>query len=371
MTPWQLFCQQVRYICRKELLAIWKDKAFRQILVVPTLVLGVIFGYTATFNVEDVTYAVLDQSHSEASTSLLATLDGTRFFHRVADLQNTAQLKDPIDREEAMVVLAIPSDFEEKLARGEKAPLQVITDGRNTMTASLASAYTSRVVQQWLEARTGQKPPLSVETRTWFNPNQLTLWYFAPGILGLMSFSQVILLAGMSVAREREEGTFEQLLVTPASPLVLLIGKAFPPVLVGLLQGTMLLLLDLFWFQVPFEGSYLTLYLVLLVYFLSSTGIGLSISSVCSSMQQVQVYTYVYLIPNALLSGVATPVRNMPQFLQILTYADPLRFALDAIRRIYFEGAGLGTIAPDLLPMAVVAVLTLWLAAVLFRKNLG
>ncbi len=115
----------------------------------------------------------------------------------------------------------------------------------------------------------------------------------------------------------------------------------------------------------------MTLYLVLFIYFLSSTGIGLSISSVCSSMQQVQVYTYVYLIPNALLSGVATPVRNMPQFLQILTYADPLRFALDAIRRIYFEGAGFTVIAWDLVPMSIVAVLTLWLAAVLFRKNLG
>lgn len=115
----------------------------------------------------------------------------------------------------------------------------------------------------------------------------------------------------------------------------------------------------------------LTLYLVLFIYLLSSTGIGLSISSLCSSMQQVQVYAYVYLIPNCLLSGVATPVRNMPQFLQILTYADPLRFALDAIRRIYFEGAGLTTIFWDLVPMTIVAILTLWLAGVLFRKNLG
>ena len=121
----------------------------------------------------------------------------------------------------------------------------------------------------------------------------------------------------------------------------------------------------------PFEGSYLTLYIVLFIYFLSSTGIGLSISSVCSSMQQVQVYTYVYLIPNALLSGVATPVRNMPRALQIMTYADPLRFALDAIRRIYFEGAGLSTIAFDLLPMTITAAITLALAGNLFRKNLG
>ena len=371
MIGWQLFWQQVRYICRKELLAIWKDKTFRAILVIPTLVLGVIFGYTATFNVEEVTYAVLDESHSEESMALLAKLDGTHFFRRVARLDNASQIQDPINQEQVMLVLVIPQDFSRKLEQGDKAPLQVITDGRNTMTASLASAYTGRVVQQWAAERSGRQAPLRVESRTWFNPNQLTLWYFAPGIMGLMSFAQVILLAGMSVAREREEGTFEQLLVTPASPAVLLIGKAFPPVLVGLMQGTILLLIDLFWFRVPFEGSYLTLYLVLFIYFLSSTGIGLSISSVCSTMQQVQVYTYVYLIPNALLSGVATPVRNMPQALQILTYADPLRFALDALRRIYFEGAGLRTVAFDLVPMTITAIITLALAGNLFRKNLG
>ena len=237
MTGWQLFWQQVRYMCRKELMAVWKDKTFRYILVIPTLVLGIVFGYTATFNVENVTYAVLDQSHSEASTSLLAKLDGTHFFHRVVQLDNTSQIQDPINREEVMMVLVIPQDFAKRLEQGDKTPVQVITDGRNTMTAGLASAYTGRVVQQWLAERSGRQPPLTVDSRTWFNPNQLTLWYFAPGILGLMSFAQVILLAGMSVAREREEGTFEQLLVTPASPWVLLIGKAVPPVVEASCRG--------------------------------------------------------------------------------------------------------------------------------------
>lgn len=371
MTAWNLFWQQVKVMCRKEILAILKDKSFRNILVVPVLILGIFFGYAATFNVEFVSYGVLDESHSEASAELLSMLDGTGFYHRVVTFQNESQIADPLDTEDIMLALVIPQDFERKLETGEAAPIQVITDGRNTMTASLASAYTSRVVQAFQEQRTGQHPPLTVESRTWFNPNQLTRWFFAPGILGLMSFSQVLLLAGMSVAREREEGTFEQLLVTPASPVVLLIGKAFPPVVVGMLQGTMLLLLDLWWFQVPFEGSYLAFYLVLFIYLLSSTGIGLSISSLCSTMQQVQVYVYVYLIPMALLSGVATPIRNMPRALQILTYLDPLRFALDAMKRIYFEGAGLGTVAYDLVPMVLISAVTLTIAGKLFRENLG
>ena len=137
MSPWQLFCQQVRFICRKELLAIWKDKAFRYVLVIPTLVLGVVFGYTATFNVENVTYAVLDQSHSEASTSLLATLDGTRFFQRVADLQNTAQIQEPIDQENVMVVLSIPEEFEEKREEILRCGKELL----NVTGAEMAAAY--------------------------------------------------------------------------------------------------------------------------------------------------------------------------------------------------------------------------------------
>ncbi len=371
MQGWALLCQQVKCMCRKEIQAILKDKAFRNVLVVPILVLGIFFGYAANFNVEFVSYGVLDQSHSEASVSLLSMLDGTGFYHRVTTFQNERQIAAPLDNEEIMMALVIPKDFAERLNRGERAPIQVITDGRNTMTASLASAYTARVVQNWQEKRTGRHAPLTVESRTWFNPNQLTRWFFAPGILGLLSFSQVLLLAGMSVAREREEGTFEQLLVTPASPLVLLIGKAFPPVVVGMLQGTILLLLDLWWFQVPFSGSYLGFYIVLFVYLLSSTGIGLSISSLCKTMQQVQVYVYIYMIPMALLSGVATPIQNMPVALQYLTYINPLRFALDAMRRIYFEGATLFTVGYDLLPMVVISTLTLTIAAKLFRENLG
>ena len=152
MTGWKLFWYQVKCICRKEFLAIMKDKAFRRILVIPVIFTGILFGYAATFNVTYISYGVLDQSHSEASASLLARLDGTGFFHRAATLQNASQIAAIMDTEQAMMVLAIPQDFTQRLERGEKARLQLITDGRNTMTASLASAYTGRVVASWAPA---------------------------------------------------------------------------------------------------------------------------------------------------------------------------------------------------------------------------
>ena len=174
-----------------------------------------------------------------------------------------------------------------------------------------------------------------------------------------------------SVAREREQGTFDQLLVTPLSPTIILIGKAAVPVLMGMIQSTLVLLISLFWFRIPMAGSPLTLWAVLFVFTLSTTGIGLSISSISSSMQQVMVYCLLLLMPMILLSGNITPVANMPEILQIITYADPLRFALDSVWRIYLEGCGLADVAHNFVPMLGVAAVTFPLAGWLFRHNLG
>ena len=180
---------------------------------------------------------------------------------------------------------------------------------------------------------------------------------------------QVMFLAGLSIAKEREQGTFDQLLVTPFSPTEILIGKATPPVLVGLFQAAMVFLIARYWFEVPFAGNLFTLFLTLLIFMVSTTGLGLSISSVARNMQQVLVYLLVLMIPMVLLSGLVTPVDNMPAFLQAVTYADPMRFVIDAVRRIYLEGASLGEIAWDFVPMLAVAAVTMPLAGWLFRHK--
>jgi len=255
------------------------------------------------------------------------------------------------------------------LTRGETAPVQVLSDGRNSSIAGIATGYVSSVVAQWNLTRAGGHSALMVESRTWYNPNQLTRWNFLPGLIGMISFVQVILLGGMSVAKEREEGTFDQLLVTPLTPKEILVGKAIPPILVGLFQSTALFIIALLWFRVLFQGSLSLLYVTLLLLALSATGIGLSISSLAHNMQQVLVYVLVFMMPMVLLSGIATPVANMPEALQIVTYVDPMRFALDAIRRIYIEGAGFGEIWQDFVPMVAIAAVTMPLAGWLFRHR--
>lgn len=355
----------------KELLSTLKDPKSRVILVVPVIVQGLVFGYTATYNLEHVPYAVVDEDHSYEATAFLAQLDGTGIFTRVANLSSPQQIPQVIDNQQAMLVLTIPPDFAKRLHAGQSAPLQVITDGRNPLTSSMAAGYVAAISTSFNQKRSNQPPLLAIRSRIWYNPNNITRNMFLPSLIPLLALIQVMILAGLSVARERENGTFEQLLVTPLTPQEILLGKAVPPIIIGLVQASFMLCLSLFWFKIQLVGSLTTLYLTIFIFLVSCVGLGLSISAIAKNMQQVMVYCFLFLMPMILLSGLATPVRNMPLFLQYLTYINPLRFAIEAIRRIYLEGAGLTAVAGSYPPMLLLAAVTLPLAAWLFRHKLS
>lgn len=362
------FCGRLLFMCQKEMLATLKDKRMRAIMIMPAILQGFIFGYAANYNLDQVPYVVADESNSAESRELLAHIDYNGAFLREASLTSPAEIADWIDSEKVILAVVIPQDFAQKLSRGEQAPIEVIADGRNTSVAGQAVGYVSSMTASWNAARVGS-PGIRVMSRTWFNPNQITRWTFLPALIGMISFVQVIMLAGLSIAKEKEQGTFDQLLVTPMSPAEILVGKSLPPMLIGLVQSMLLFCICRFWFQIPFNGSLGTLVVTVLIFMLSSTGIGLSISAIAKNMQQVLVYVFVTMMPLVLLSGLATPVANMPQILQVLTYADPMRFALAAIRRIYLEGAGICDVAVNYIPMLLVAAITMPLAGWLFRHK--
>ncbi|MCJ2177767.1 ABC transporter permease [Novosphingobium album (ex Hu et al. 2023)] len=361
---------QIFVLCRKEILALVKDPANRVILVGPALIQSLLFGYAATFDLKNVPYAVLDQSHSAASAEFLTRLDGTGIFKRQATLTNSLQIAEVIDDGRVLMAVSIPSDFATRLAKGGQAPVQVILDGRNSTTAGAAAGYVNAVATAFNAKRAGA-PPITVVRRAWFNPNLDSRWQILPAMIATLSMLQTLLLAALSVAREREQGTFDQLLVTPLTPLQILTGKAIPAVLVGVMQSTLVLLIARLWFEVPMNGSLWLLYLGLFGFTGASVGIGMSISALALNMQQAMLYTFMLLMPLTLLSGLVTPIRNMPEVLQILTYANPLRFGVDLVRRVYLEGAGLFDIAFDFVPMLVVASVTMPLAAWLFRNRLA
>lgn len=357
-------------LIRKEILALLKDPSSRALLFAPALMQALLFGYGATYDLTNAPFAVLDQSRSAASREILARIEGTGTFRRIATLESSARIAAQIDSGAALLVIVFPADFADRLAAGTEAPVQVILDGRNSATAGAAAGQIAAIVGAW-NASLGAVPPVTVISRAWFNPNHESRWNLMPAMIASLSMLQTLMLAALSVAREREQGTFDQLLVTPLSPVQILIGKALPAILVGLVQSTIIFLIILCWFRIPMAGSVWLLYLGLLVFTTASVGIGLSISAVSLNMQQAMLYTFMLIMPLMLLSGLLTPVRNMPWVLQAATWANPLRFGIDTVRRVYLEGATLADIAPNFLPLLAVAAVTLPLAAWLFRHRLG
>lgn len=357
-------------LIRKEMLALLKDPSSRVLLFAPALMQALLFGYGATYDLTNAPFAVLDQSRSAESREMLAKIEGTGVFRRIATLDNSSQIAAQIDSGAALVVITFPADFAGKLAAGTGAPMQVILDGRNSATAGIAAAQVAAIVGAW-NADRGIAPPVTVVRRAWFNPNFESRWNLMPAMIASLSMLQTLMLAALSVAREREQGTFDQLLVTPLTPTQILIGKALPAIIVGLVQSTIIFLIILLWFQIPMAGSVWLLYLGLLGFTTASVGIGLSISAVSLTMQQAMLYTFMLIMPLMLLSGLLTPVRNMPEVLQWATWANPLRFGIDTVRRVYLEGAALADIAPNFLPLLAVAAVTLPLAGWLFRNRLS
>lgn len=354
-----------RALLHKEMLTTLKDRTSRMILVGPLILYVILFGYVATFNLDYAPYALLDMSKTRQSAELIRAVDQSAVFDRVMALQNTAQIAPAIDSGKALVVMVIGQDYAENLAEGKPAQVQVIIDGRNSTTAQLAAGYLSIIAGHVSGAGT-----VFESIQYLYNPNNLTQWFILPALIMMLSMLQIMVLSALSVAREREMGTFEQLLVTPFTTGELLASKAVVPILIGIFQGTLIFLISVFWFEVPLMGSILKIYAVMAVFVLAVVGLGLAISAYSKTMQQGLLIAFVTLVPMVLLSGLFTPVDNMPAWVQAITWADPLRFALLSVRRIYLADASWLHIAQTMIPTAAVAAVTLPFAYHYFKKRL-
>jgi ABC-2 type transport system permease protein len=365
---------RILILIRKELIAVLKDPRSRIILVMPVVLQSLLFGYAATFDLDEVPYALLDSDRSGAATDFIAQIDGSGAFHRVLDLRNASEIGDVISRKKALLVIHIPADFERELSSGRGAVVQAITDGRNSNTGNVAAGYVGAAVDrfnaEWSRRRGYPEPPLRIEARAWYNSNLETRWNMIPSLIAALSMLQTLMLTALSVAREREQGTFDQLLVTPLRPTEIMVGKAIPSILIGLAQSTIILLLARLWFGIPFQGSLFTLYSALLLFTTASVGIGLALSAFSATMQQAMLYTFVLLMPMMLLSGLTSAISNMPRTMQYVTLVNPLRYAIEMVQRIYLEGAGFYYLFNDMWPLVLIAAATLPTAVWLFRHRL-
>jgi ABC-2 type transport system permease protein len=359
----------------KEFLAVLKDPRSRFIIFLPPLLQCLIFGYAASLDLNTAAYAVLDQDHSAASTALLARLDGSGVFRRQANLGPARDIATWIDSSRALLVIQIDQGFERNLLAGRPASLEVIADGRNSNTAGTALGYLGSVVQNfnddWRKQHRQPGRTVRIVTRAWYNPNLDSRWSMIPSLIGTLTMMGTLMLTALSVAREREQGTFDQLLVTPFRPSEIMAGKAIPNMVIGLGQSTTILLVAQLWFHIPFVGSFAVLYAGLALFLMAAVGLGLFVSSISMTMQQAMLYAFILVMPFALLSGFTTPFSSMPSLLQTVMVINPLRYALDITKRVYLEGAGFATLFPDFVPLIIIGLLTLTGAAWLFRRRLN
>ncbi len=370
--PTMSFFRSVWVLLHKELLMTLKDRRSRIILVMPILVQTILFGYVDTYDLNCAEYALLNEDHSSQSRLLTAAFDGSGIFVRTATLDNASQIAPLLDAKKALFVLHIGQGFARRLAHHDQAPVQLLVDGRNSNVASTAAAYAETIVSRFnLERQKAHlgKVLLTIDKRSWFNPNLETRWGIVSALMATLAVIQVLSIAGQSIAREKEQGTFDQLLVTPLSMGAILLGKTLPPILVGLVQSTLVLLAALFVFHIPFAGSFLLLYLALFIFNFAVVGIGLCVSAFSQNMQQAMLYNFTLLMPMILLSGFATPISSMPGVFQIATLANPVRYGVELTQRIYLEGAHFTQIAHLLWPLLIMATLSLGCAARLFRAK--
>ncbi|HRH80886.1 MAG TPA: ABC transporter permease [Thiobacillaceae bacterium] len=366
--------RRILALVRKEFLTLLKDPKSRMVLIVPPMIQLMVFGYAASFDLKDIPYALYNEDGGQASRDLMARFEGAPAFHRVAVLNAEQQIAPLVDRRDVLMVIHLGQRFSAELLSGGGAPVQVIIDGRNSNTAMIAMGYARAVVdgfnRDWRAARGLPNLPARLETRAWFNPNLESRWFFIPGIIGMITLVTTMLVTALTVAREREQGTFDQLLITPMRPAEILFGKALPGFIVGHIQATVILLIAVFWFQVPLLGSVPALYGGLALFLMSGVGAGLLISSLAVTQQQGLLGAFLFMVPAVILSGFATPIANMPEAVQTLTLIDPLRYFLVILRKVFLEGAGFAVLADQYWPMAIIGVGALGLASGLFRHRL-
>ena len=358
----------------KEFLALLKDKRSRLTLVVPPLVQLLIFSYAATFDLNQVNYAVYNQDQGQASRELLGYFQGSSAFKLAATLDHLGQVAPDINDQKVMMVLHIPQDFTRNMLQGRSGQVQVIIDGRNSNTAMVLLSYVNTIVNsfstQWAQDHGWPSPPAELKVRTWFNPNLESRWFIVPGIVGLLTLVVSLVVTSLSVAREREAGTFDQLLVTPLHPAEILLGKALPGIFIGLAEGSVIVFFSVKLFGVPLLGGLGALYLGMALFIISAVGLGLMISSIAVTQQQALLGAFLFLVPAVILSGFATPIANMPEVVQKFTLVNPLRYFLVIVRSVFLEGADISLLWPLYWPMAVIGTVTMTIAGWLFRNRL-
>jgi ABC-2 type transport system permease protein len=373
--------KRVRYFFVKELIQTLRDKKMRYILIGPPILQLIIFGYAANLDVKHIRTAVRDLDGSVESRDLIGRLGSSKYFDIVSFPSTPKEVKDLINQGSVTVSIEIPTDFSKKLKKGDTATVQIVLDGSESNTAMIALAYANQIFSEFSTQllvrrlnRAGmigfEEAGVDLQQRIWFNPNLESRIFYIPGVIASIAFLIPIILTAQAIVREREIGTLEQIMVTPIRSWELMLGKTLPFAMFGLLDVMMIALIGVFWFGVPLRGNPLVILLGAVLFLMSSVAIGLFISTICTTQQQAQISTFFFAMPAFTLSGFAFPIENMPEWIQYLTYANPLRYFLVIIRGVFLKANGLDILWPQMFALGILGTFMIVLSSLRFQKRL-
>lgn len=355
----------------KELQSLLRERQTRNILILPVVLQVLVFPFAATLDVTHINIAIFNQDNGHDATQLIQRIRHSSTFSQIEMVHSQSQLRQLIDNQKVLLAVRIPNNFSSKIAARQHAKVQVLLDGRNSNSAQIAGSYVQQIVARFNYEQTGQDELSSLVYRNWYNPNLYYKWFIVPSLIALITTIGVMIVTSLSVAREREQGTLEQLLVSPLSTAEIFLGKAIPAIIVAILQATIVFLSSVFGYQIPFHGSLLLFYGAMILYGLSLIGVGLFISAFCRTQQQAFIGVFVFLMPSILLSGYVAPVENMPQWLQTIVWINPVLHFTDVTKMVYLKGASLSVIAPHLWAMVVICLVTTSIAYFIFKRKVS
>lgn len=367
--------KRIKALIIKETLAVLRDPRNRVALIAPPLLQLFLFSFTATQEVKNIRLAILNQDYGQAASELVQRLSASPNFTNVYFVQSPEELRELIDDQRVILAVQVPADFSERLYTNNNPQIQVVLDGRKSTAAQIAQGYIGSIVDQFGE---DQRQPfhsetntMSIEPRNWFNPNLEYLWFTVPSLVVIITLQVSMNVTTMSVPREREMGTFDQLCISPLGPFEIMIGKIVPAFFLALFDATVFVLVAVFIFRIPFRGSLPLLYLSLMVFVSSVVGIGLLISALCSTQQQAMLGTMSVMMPALIMSGYMSPIENMPGWLQVITSVNPLRYIMVVVKGLFLKAMPAEVVLANIWPMAAIAVVTLSVATLFFRRRLA
>ena len=366
---------RVQRMIVKEMRQLFRDPRTKRIIFVSPILQLILFGYAVNTDVRNVATALVDQDATPESRRLVDAFTASGYFEVVLRSDDPSRLVRALDHGEAVVALQIPPGYAADLAAGRSPPVQLLVDGTNSNTATVAQGYAAKIVQE-LGARElrvtpgASAPAVELRARAWFNPSLESRVYNVPAVIGVIVMLMCLLLTAMAVVREREIGTLEQLLVSPLTAGELILGKTIPVAGVATLQIFLVTVVALVWFDIPLRGSVPALLLGAVLFIVAGLSFGLLISTVSATQQEAFLAMFLFVLPAIILSGFLYPVETMPEVFQILTLANPLRHFLEIVRGIFLKGAGVGDLLLQYGVLSVMAVAGLAVATRRFRASL-